>query len=102
MVNTLAVFRELISRNLVCAHVGGVSVTMGARIRDVDGIDGRTRIAGHSQIVDAVAVGADCNFRVTTGEPLPVYAGLVLAQLIGAQAGVVLPHVGGIGVTAST
>jgi len=48
-----------------------------------------------------MTIGADGNFGIAGGEALAVNAGVVLAQLIGAQAGIELPHVRGIGVAAS-
>ena len=42
----------------------------------------------------AVAVGANRNFGITGGQTLAVYAGVVLAQLICAQARVEPPHEG--------
>jgi hypothetical protein len=50
--------------------------------------------------MNAVAVRAHRNFAVTRREALPMHAGLVLAELVRAQAGIKLPHIGGIGVTA--
>jgi hypothetical protein len=49
----------------------------------------------------AVTIRADRHLCVTLGEQLPVDAGFVLAQLIGLQGRVVLPHEGPIGVTTS-
>ena len=50
----------------------------------------------HSMTVDAHRY-----FRVTLGQQLPMHAGLVLAQLIGPQPGVVLAHEGPIRVAAA-
>lgn len=46
----------------------------------------------------AMAINANRDFRVTLCEKLSVHAGLVLAQLIGPQGGVVLAHEGRVGV----
>src|ERR1700674_3754261 len=49
----------------------------------------------------AVAIRADRHLCVTLSEQLPMGAGFVLAQLIGSQGRVVLPHEGAIRVTTS-
>src|SRR5271157_5484032 len=43
-----------------------------------------------------MTIRAYCNLRVSSREALAVHAGAVLAQLVGAQAGVELPNIGGI------
>ena len=48
-----------------------------------------------------MAIRADGNLGVSRRQALAVHAGVVLVQLVGAQAGVVLPHIGRIRVAAS-
>lgn len=100
VVDAVVVLRQLVGRNLVAAHVGIIGVAMPASVGNVDRIDGRPRITGRAHIVNAVAVGAHGDFAVSRCQALPVNAGFVLAQLIGAQSGIESPHEGGIGMTA--
>jgi hypothetical protein len=51
--------------------------------------------------VDTVAVNANGNFGIAGSQSFPVDAGVVLAELVGAQAGIVLAHIGRIGMAAS-
>ena len=48
----------------------------------------------------AMAIGAHRDFGLALREQLPVHAGLVLAQLIGAEGRIVLPHEGSVGMAA--
>jgi hypothetical protein len=41
-----------------------------------------------------MTIGADCNLCVSSREALAVHTGVVLVQLVGAQAGVKLPNIG--------
>jgi hypothetical protein len=48
-----------------------------------------------------MAIDAYGNLGVSSREALAVHTGVILVQLVGAQAGVVLPNVGGIRMAAS-
>ena len=48
----------------------------------------------------SVAVGANRDFRVAFGKQLSMDAGLILAELVCSQRGIVLTHEGGIGMAA--
>ena len=101
MVHAGVVLRKLIGGNAVRLHVRRVGVAARACRRHVDGIDRGTGIAGRPDIVDAMAIDADRNLGVSRRQPFAVHAGVVLVQLVGAQAGVVLPDIGRIRVAAS-
>ena len=101
MVHARAVLRILIGGNAVRLHVGRIGMAARARRRHVDGIHRRTGIAGRPYIVDAMAIRADRNLGVSRREPFAMHAGVVLVQLVGAQAGVVLPDIRRIRVAAS-
>ena len=89
---------ELIGGDAVGLHVSGIGVAARAGLGHVDGVDGGTRIAGRTDVMDAVAVDADGDLVVTSREALAVDAGVVLVQLVGAQARIVGAHQGRIGV----
>ena len=55
------------------------------------------RIAGRANTVHAVAIGAHGDVSIAGGEFLAVHAGLILRKLVGTQRGIVLAHVGGVG-----
>ena len=101
VVDAFVVLRKLIGWDFVCAHVAGVGMAVSAGIGYVNRVNSRSRVTGSANIVDAVAVGTNGDFDVASGQPLAMHAGLVLAELIGAQAGIELPHVCGIRVATS-
>ena len=86
------VFRKLVSWNFVLLHVIGVCVAMRARGGDVQRMYFGPGICGSAEIVDAVAIGADRDVAVALGQQLSMYAGLVLAELVGSQRRVILAH----------
>ena len=92
VVHARAVLCELIRGNGVSLHVSRVGVAARAGVGHVDRVHGGTGIAGRPEIVDAMTIRAYGNLRVSSREALAVHAGVVLVQLVCAQAGVVLPH----------
>ena len=98
VVNAGGVVGELIGGDAVLLHVRGIGVATGTGLGNIDRIDGGTWIAGRTDIVHAVAIDANGNLAVSGGEALAVNAGVVLVELIGAQAGIVSAHQVGIGV----
>ena len=101
VVHASAVLCKLIRRNAVGFHVGGVGMAASAGLRDIERIDFGARVAGGTQVVHSVAIYANGNFRIAFGEQFPVYARLVLAELIGPQPRIVLSHEVPIGMAAS-
>jgi len=93
-----AVFRELIGRDRISTHVAGIGVAMGARVCHVNRVHRRAGVAGSSHVMNAVAIGAHGYFGITSRQALAVYAGVVLGELVRAQAGVKLPDESRIGV----
>ena len=93
VVHARAVLCELIRGNGISLHVTRVRMAASARVRHVDRIDRGAGIAGGPQIVDTMTIRAHCNLRVSGREALAVHTGAVLAQLVGAQAGVELPNI---------
>ncbi len=89
VVDAGVVLGKLIRGNPVLLHVSHIRVAARAGLRDVDGIHSGSGIAGRPDVVNAVTIGADRNLGVARGQALAVYAGVVLVQLIGAQAGIV-------------
>ena len=67
----------------------------------LSGVDLRARIACGPQIVHTVAINADRHLRIALGQQFSVHAGLVLAELVGAQSRIVLLHQSRIGMAAS-
>ena len=90
--NAGPVLGKLIRGNVVSLHVLRVRVTAGAGLRHVQGVYCGPSIAGGAKVVHAVTVDAYCYLGITLREEFSVHAGLVLAQLIGAQRWVVLAH----------
>ena len=93
VVHARAVLCKLIRGNGISLHVTRVRMAASARVRHVDRIDRGAGIAGGPQIVDTMTIRAHCNLRVSGREALAVHTGAVLAQLVGAQAGVELPNI---------
>ena len=87
-----AVFGELIRGNGIPLHVAGVRMAPRASLRDIERVDFRSGITGGPQTMNTVAINADSHFCVALREELAVNAGLVLAQLIGAQRRIVFAH----------
>src|SRR5690242_4046938 len=92
MVNALVIVRKLGGGNFIFLHALLISVAAGAGSGDVDRIQRGARIAGRADIVDAVAVNADGSLGVAGGQPFPVNAGVMLAELVSPQAGIVFAH----------
>ena len=90
VVHALAVICKLVRGNAVGLHVRGVRVAARARLRDVEGMDVGTRVSRWAQIVHSMAIDANGHFRIAFRKQFAVYAGLVLAELICAQAWIVL------------
>jgi hypothetical protein len=99
MVNAGAVFFELIGGDFIRLHVRSVRVATSTSLCDVEEVNFRTCVTHRPQIMHAVAIRADRHFCITFFEQLSVNARLVLAELIGSQRWVVLPHVGPVSVT---
>jgi len=97
VMNAGCVVRCLRRRNAVALHGIGICVTSRARLRNVQGMHLGSLVARRLNIVHAVAIGAYGHFRVALREHLSVHAGLVLAELVGAQRRIEAAHVGGIG-----
>src|SRR5205823_11568838 len=85
VVNALAISGELVGRDLVRLHVGLVGMTAGAGLGDVRGVDTGTGVAGRTQVVHTMAIDADGNLGVALSQEFAMNAGLILAELIGAQ-----------------
>ena len=96
-----AVLCELIGGDGISLHVTRVGMTAGAGVRHVDRVHRGAGVAWRPEIVDAMAIGAYRNLRVSSSEALAVHTRAVLAQLVGAQAGIELPDIGGIGMATS-
>ena len=101
VMDALLIIGELIGLDAVRLHVIGISVTTRASGGDVGGMDLGARIGRSAQVVDAMAIGANRDLAVALGPLGAVNAGLVLLELIDAQAGIVLFHPLGIGVAGS-
>lgn len=97
MMNAPVIFDELVRRDAISGHVGHVGVAARACIRDVDGVYSGAWIAGRAYVMNAVTICAHCHLAVARGQSLPVNAGVILRELIRAQAGIELPHIGRIG-----
>ena len=81
------VVRILVARDSERPHVIRARVTLGARVGDVRGIDRRQRILNRTDTMNAVATDAGRNTRFAFFfKQFPVYAGVVFALLIDAQA----------------
>ena len=102
MVDTRAVFRELVCGDFVCLHVFDIRVAVRTRRGDIQGMNVGGRIARGAQIMHAVTIGADGNLCIALGEHLSVHAGLILAELVGAQRRIVLTHESAVGMAAAT
>src|ERR1035437_8356420 len=89
---------KLIGGDAVGLHERRVGVAARTGLGHVDGVDRRAGIDGRADIVDAVAIDADGDLGITGGEALAVHAGVVLVELVGAQAGVVGAQVARVGV----
>ena len=94
MMDSRSVLGILAGRNFVVLHVSRVGMTTGAGFRNVYGMDLGTRVIGRPNTVHAMAIDAYGDFGVPLGQTLPVHAGSVLAELIGAQRWIELSHVG--------
>src|SRR4029077_20449566 len=90
--NALVIVRELGGGKFIFLHALLIGVAAGAGGGDVDRIHRGTRIAGRTDIVDAVGVNADGNLGVTGGQAFSVNAGVILAELVSPQAGIVFAH----------
>ena len=101
VVHTTGVLFELACGNSVLFDVGSICMAARTGLRDIEGVNFRTRVAGRPQVMHPVAIRADRHFCITLREQFPVDAGLILAELIGSQRRVVLPHEGAIGMTTS-
>ena len=92
VVNAGVVVRKLVGGNPILLHVSRVGVAARAGLGYVDRIYGGTRIAWRPEIVNAMTIRAYGSLSITRSEALAVHAGVVLVQLVCAQAGVVLTH----------
>ncbi len=101
VVHAGAVLCELIRGNGISLHIARVGMAPSAGVRHVDWVDRGAGIAGRLYVVDTMAIRAHGNLRVSSREALAVHAGAVLAELVGAQAGVELPNVGWIRMASS-
>ena len=78
MVDACAVLCELIGGNGVSLHIVRISMATSTSGRHIDRIDRITWIAGRSQVVDTVAIGADGNLGIASRPALTMHAGVVL------------------------
>ena len=101
MVNAGVVLCQLVRRNLISLHIVRVGMAVRASICNVDGIDLGPRIVGCPEIVNTVAVRAYRNLCISGSKSNAMNAGVILRQLICAQAGVELAHISRIGMAAS-
>lgn len=92
VVHASIVVRELIRRNAVGFHIGGVGMAPSAGLRDVKRVDFGARIARGAQVVHSVAINTNSDLRISFGKQFPMHAGLVLAELIRSQPRIVLSH----------
>jgi len=89
---------ELIGGDAVLLHIRGIRVTARTGLSNIDGIDRGTRVAGRTDVMNAVAIDANGYLDVSGSEALAVNACVVLVELICAQAWVVSAHEVGVGV----
>ena len=85
---------------MVLLHVIGIAVASRASRGHIGGVDGRPRVRGRTDIVNAMAVNAGGYLRVASFQTLAMHAREVLAQLIGAHLGIEPVHVSDVGVAA--
>ena len=85
VMNAGAIFCELIRGNGISLHVRGVRVAPGTGLRDVERMNSRAGVAGGAQSMNTMAIDAHCHLGVALGKKFAVHAGLVLAELVGAQ-----------------
>jgi hypothetical protein len=100
--NAPAVVGELLHRDTIRLHVGGVSMTVAAGRGDVKRIYSGVDVAGGTDFMNAMTICADGDFCVSGGELSTVHARAVLRKLVSTQRGVVLAHVSSVGVTLAT
>jgi hypothetical protein len=92
MVDAGVVLFELVRGNRIAFHVRGVRMTPRAGLGDIEGIHFRMSITRGAQVMHAMAIRADRDFRVALGEKLAMDAYFVLAELVRAQGRIVLAH----------
>lgn len=98
MVDAGGIECELISRNLVAFHVVRIRMTMTTGLRHVERVNRRLRIVRGADGMGCMTIRADCHACVAFGQELPVYARLILAELIRTERRIETPHICSIGV----
>ena len=78
MVDARAVLCELIRGNGVSLHVVRVGMAASARVRHVERINRRARIARRSYVVHTMTIRAHRNLGITSRKALAVHTGVVL------------------------
>ena len=100
--HALLVTGELVGLDPVRLHVLCIGMAVCAGGRNVRRMHLRARVGRRTQVVYAMAVGADGNVAVSLGPLHAVNARLVLLKLIDTKARIVFLHALGIRVTGST
>jgi len=78
MMHAVAVLCELIRRDGVSLHIRGVGMAARTRLRNVQRMNFRARVARWPQIVHAMAIDAHRYLAIAFGKKLAMHTGLVL------------------------
>lgn len=100
--DALRIFQVLSHRKAVPFHQPSIRMAGGARCGDIRRIDGSQRIFLGPDAVSGMTTRTHRHVGIAEAVLFPVLAGEIFGVLIGGQVGIVLAHVGRVGVAART